>query len=87
VPVAPPKRAEKEKERAKMPETATELESAAEPAGAGEVDAIREIPSQPAAQKKPARARLLRARKGVTADNSVHILLRSLWIANHKMLF
>ncbi|KAG2747329.1 hypothetical protein P692DRAFT_20806995 [Suillus brevipes Sb2] len=72
VPVAPPKRAEKEKEKAKMPEPAPELESAAEPAegGAGEVDAIREIPSQPAAQKKPARARLLRARKGVTADNS-----------------
>lgn len=89
VPIPPPKRAEKEKEKAKMPEPAPELESAAEPAegGAGEVNAIREIPSQPAAQKKPARARLLRARKGVTADNSVHILLRGLWIANHKMLF
>ncbi|KAG2129169.1 uncharacterized protein EDB93DRAFT_140564 [Suillus bovinus] len=73
VPIALPKRAEKEKEKAKMPEP----EPVAEPDAEDEADEdeIREIPPQPAAQKKPARARLLRARKGVTTDNSVCILL------------
>jgi hypothetical protein len=82
VPIPLPKRTEKEKEMAKMPEAALEPE----PEDEAEEE-IREIPPQPAAQKKPARARLLRARKGVAADNLVCILLIDLWIANQNLLF
>ncbi|KAG2040487.1 hypothetical protein BDR03DRAFT_948906 [Suillus americanus] len=70
VPIVPPKRAEKEKEKAKMSEPAPQ--PAAEPDAEDKAggDEIKEIPPQPAAQKKPTRARLLRAHKGVAADNS-----------------
>jgi hypothetical protein len=82
VPIPLPKRTEKEKETAKMPEAALEPE----PEDEAEEE-IQEIPPQPAAQKKPARARLLRARKGVAADNLVCIPLIDLWIANQNLLF
>ncbi|KAG2118297.1 hypothetical protein DEU56DRAFT_145209 [Suillus clintonianus] len=77
VPVASLKRTEKEKEKAKMPEPAPEPEHAPEPDAEDEAEAddeIMDILPQPAAQKKPARARLLRARKEVAAENSVCIL-------------
>ncbi|KAG2356395.1 hypothetical protein BDR07DRAFT_450202 [Suillus spraguei] len=70
VPILPPKRTEKEKERAKMPEPAPKPVAKSDAEDEAKGDEIQEIPPQPAAQKKPARARLLRARKGVAADDS-----------------
>lgn len=69
-PIVLPKRAEKEKEKAKMPVPAPEPAPKPDAGDEAEEDEIREIPPQFIAQKKPARPRLLRARKGITTDNS-----------------
>ncbi|OAX30857.1 hypothetical protein K503DRAFT_806645 [Rhizopogon vinicolor AM-OR11-026] len=62
-----PKRAEKEKEKATT--VAPELES--EPAPGVSTEERDEVAPQLAVQKKPVKARLLRARKGVATETSV----------------